>query len=100
MSPIPAYKAPFVLYFEKKVCLKWPFHLEVRSIAKVSQNRTKYILQQTNKQNKRPFFLPKINKVFLSPILQNLMGKSVLNKQSFENDPLDEPKKMQQSKKL
>ena len=47
---------------------------------KVSQNRTK--LQQKNKQqtnNKRPFFLPKINKVFLRPILQNLKGRSVLD---------------------
>ena len=41
-------------------------------IKKVSQNRTK--LQQTN--NKRPFFLQKINKVFLRPILQNLKGRS------------------------
>ena len=26
-----------------------------------------------------PFFLPKINKVFLRPILQNLKGRSVLD---------------------
>ena len=49
---------------------------------KVSQNRTK--LQQTTtttttNNNKRPFFLPKINKVFLRPILQNLKGRSVLD---------------------
>ena len=37
-------------------------------------------------------FLPKINKVFLSPILQNLV--------SFEIDPLEEPKKMPSSKKF
>ena len=75
---------------------------------KVSQNRTK--LQQTtttttnNKQqttnNKRPFFLPKINKVFLRPILQNLKGRSVLDKFFFENDPLDEPNQMPSSKKF
>ena len=73
---------------------------------KVSQNRTK--LQQTtnnNKQqqttnNKRPFFLPKINKVFLRPILQNLKGRSVLDKFFFENDPLDEPNQMPPSKKF
>ena len=70
---------------------------------KVSQNWTK--LQQTtnnNKQqttnNKRPFFLPKINKVFLRPILQNLKGRSVLDNFFFENDPLDEPNQMPPSK--
>ena len=41
-------------------------------------------MQQTNKQtnktnNKRPYFLPIINKVLLSPILQNLKGRSVLD---------------------
>ena len=71
---------------------------------KVSQNRTK--LQQTttttttNNNNKRPFFLPKINKVFLRPILQNLKGRSVLDKFFFENDPLDEPNQMPSSKKF
>ena len=48
------------------------------------------LLKQTNKtnkqNNKRPFFLPKINKVFLSPILQNLKGKSVLDNIFFERD--------------
>ena len=71
---------------------------------KVSQNRTK--LQQTttttttNNNNKRPFFLPKINKVFLRPILQNLKGRSVLDKFFFENDPFDEPNQMPSSKKF
>ena len=71
---------------------------------KVSQNWTK--LQQTNNTNKtkqttkRPFFLPKINKVFLRPILQNLKGRSVLDNLFFENDPLDEPNQMPPSKKL
>ena len=32
-------------------------------------------------------FSAKINKVFLSPILQNLKGRSVLDKCIFENDP-------------
>ena len=63
-------------------------------LKKVSQNRTK--LQQNNKQ---PFFLPKINKVFMSLILQNLKGRSVLDN-FFENDPLDEPKRMLLSKKF
>jgi hypothetical protein len=54
---------------------------------KVSQNRTK--LQQT-KQNKRPFYLPKINK----------KGKIRFGQFLFENDPLDELKKMPSSKKL
>ena len=50
---------------------------------KVSQNRTK--LQQTTKQQNKTtkqqttIFLPKINKVFLRPILQNLKGRSVLD---------------------
>ena len=53
----------------------------------------KVFKQQTNSKqtnNKRQFFLPKINKVFLSPILQNLRGRSVLDN-FFENDPLDNP---------
>ena len=63
---------------------------------RVSQNRTKYC----NKQNKQTtIFLPKINKVFLSPILQNLKGKSVLDN-FFENDPLNEPKNMPWSEKF
>ena len=44
-------------------------------------------------------FLPKINKVFLSPILQNLKGRSVLDNFLFENDPLDKPNQMPLSKK-
>ena len=65
---------------------------------KVSQNRTK--LQQTTKQQNKTtkqqttIFLPEINKVFLRPILQNLKGRSVLNKFFFENDPLDELNQM------
>ena len=69
---------------------------------KVSQNRIK-VQQTTNKQqtnNKRPFFLPKINKVFLRPILQNLKGRSVLDKFFFENDPLDELNQIPLSKKF
>ena len=55
------------------------------SILKKSKPRSDKKLQQqatNNKQqtnNKRPFFLPKINKVFLRPILQNLKGRSVLD---------------------
>ena len=56
--------------------------------------------QQTTNNNKRPFFLPKINKVFLRPILQNLKGRSVLDKFFFENDPLDELNQMPLSKKF
>ena len=55
----------------------------------------------TNKQNnKRPFFLPKINQVFLRPILQNLKGRSVLDKFFFENDPFNELNQMPLSKKF
>ena len=55
---------------------------------------------KTTKQqnNKRPFFLPKINKVFLRPILQNLKERSVLDTFFFENDPLDELNQMPLSK--
>ena len=67
---------------------------------KVSQNRTKLQQTTTTTNNKRPFFLPKINKVFLRPILQNLKGRSVLDKFFFENDPLDEPNQMPSSKKF
>ena len=51
----------------------------------VSKPRTNYC----NKQNKRPLFLPKIKKVFLSPILQiqNLNGKSGLNCHARAHDP-------------
>ena len=64
-------------------------------LKKVSQNRTKYCNKQNKtNNNKRPFFLPKINKVFSRPILQNLKGRSVLDNFFFENDPLDEPNQM------
>ena len=56
--------------------------------------------QQTTNNNKRPFFLPKINKVFLRPILQNLKGRSVLYNFFFENDPLDELNQMPLSKQF
>ena len=59
---------------------------------KVATNKTK----QTNKQQ-TTIFLPKINKAFLRPILQNLKGWSVLDN-FFENDHLDEPKQMPPSK--
>ena len=59
-----------------------------------TNNKTK------QQNNKRPFFLPKINKVFLRPILQNLKGRSVLDKFFFENDPLDELNQMPFSKKF
>ena len=38
--------------------------------------------------------------IFLRPILQNLKGRSVLDKFFFENDPLDEPNQMPPSKKF
>ena len=59
------------------------------------------VLQQQNKtNNKRPFSLPKMNKVFPGSILQNLNGRSVLDKFFFENDCLDELKKMLSRKKF
>ena len=75
------------------------------SIKKKSKPKSdKVATNNNNKQqttnNKRPFFLPKINKVFLRPILQNLKGRSVLDKFFFENDPLDEPNQMPSSKKI
>ena len=75
------------------------------SIKKKSKPKSdKVATNNNNKQqttnNKRPFFLPKINKVFLRPILQNLKGRSVLDKFFFENDPLDEPNQMPSSKKF
>ena len=65
---------------------------------KVATNNNKQQQQTTN--NKRPFFLPKINKVFLRPILQNLKGSSVLDNFFFENDPLDELNQMPLSNKF
>ena len=65
---------------------------------KVSQNRTKNCNNKQTTNNIRPFFLPKINKVFLRPILQNLKERSVLDNFFFEIDPLDEPNQMPLSK--
>ena len=75
------------------------------SIKKKSKPKSDKVATNNNKQqqttnNKRPFFLPKINKVFLRPILQNLKGRSVLDKIFFENDPFDEPNQMPPSKKF
>ena len=75
------------------------------SIKKKSKPKSDKVATNNNKQqqttnNKRPFFLPKINKVFLRPILQNLKGRSVLDKFFFKNDPLDEPNQMPPSKKF
>ena len=75
------------------------------SIKKKSKPKSDKVATNNNKQqqttnNKRPFFLPKINKVFLRPILQNLKGRSVLDKFFFENDPLDEPNQMPPSKRF
>ena len=67
--------------------------------AKIGQSCNKQQQQQTT-NNKRPFFLPKINKVFLRPVLQNLKGRSVLDKFFFENDPFDVPNQMPLSKKF
>ena len=50
------------------------------------------------KHQQTTIFLPKINKVLLSSILQNLNERSVLDN-SFENDCLDELKKMLSRKK-
>ena len=57
-------------------------------VATNHNNNNKQQQTTTNNNNKRPFFLPKINKVFLRPILQNLKGRSVLDNFFFENDPL------------
>ena len=89
-----------ILSLKASFSARWKLQLK----KKVSQNRTK--LQQTTTttttttNNKRPFFLPKMNKVFLRPILQNLKGRSILDKFFFENDPLDEPNQMPSSKKF
>ena len=66
---------------------------------KVATNKT--TKQQNNKTKQQTtIFLPEINKVFLRPILQNLKGRSVLDKFFFENDPLDELNQMLLSKKF
>ena len=65
---------------------------------KVATNKTK---QQNNKTKQQTtIFLPKINKVFLRPILQKLKGRSDLDNFFFENDPLDKLNQMPLSKKL
>ena len=70
-----------------------------KTTTKQQQNNNKTTTKQQQNNNKRPFFLPK-KKVFLRPILQNLKGRSVLDKFFFENDPLNEPKQMPPSKKI
>ena len=54
----------------------------------ISKSKSDKVLQQTKQQT------PKRNKLFWSPILQNLNGRSVFLKYS-----LDEPKKMVSRKK-
>ena len=71
----------------------------IKKKSKLKSDKVATNNKQTN-NNKRPFFLPKINKVFLRPILQNLKGRSVLDKFFFENDPLDELNQMPLSKKF
>ena len=75
--------------------LKSIFLSSMLQLKKGSQNRQS--CKKTNKTNR--FFLPKIIKVFLSPILQNLKGRSFFDN-FFENGPLDEPRKMPPSKKF
>ena len=71
------------------------------SIFKKSKPKSdKKLQQQTNNKQQTTIFLPKINKVFLRPILQNLKERSVLDNFFFENDPLDEPNQMPLSKKF
>ena len=65
---------------------------KVNSKQKTTNNKQQQQQQQTT------IFLPKINKVFLRPILQSLKGRSVSDK--FENNPLDKPNQMQLSKKF
>ena len=48
-------------------------------LKKKSKPKSDKVATNNNNNNKRPFFLPKINKVFLRPILQNLKGRSVLD---------------------
>ena len=59
----------------------------------------KVATKQANKTNKQTaIFPPKINKVFPSPILQNLKGRFWTS--FFHNYTLDEPKKMLPNKKV
>ena len=56
------------------------------------KSKSDEVLQQTKQTKQTTIFLPKVNKVFLSPILLNL--------NPFRTDPLDEPKRMPASKKF
>ena len=47
---------------------------------------------ETTKQT--TIFLPKVNKVFLSPILQTVNGRSILDNYFLENDYLNELKRL------
>ena len=70
------------------------------SIKKKSKPKSDKVATNNKTKQQTTIFLPKINKVFLRPILQNLKGRSVLDKFFFENDPLDELNQMPLSKKF
>ena len=50
----------------------------LKRVLKKSYQKSDKVLQK-NKQTNNHFFLPKINNVFLSPILRNLKGMSILD---------------------
>ena len=70
------------------------------SIKKKSKPKSDKVATNNKTKQQTTIFLPEINKVFLRPILQNLKGRSVLDKFFFENDPLDELNQMPLSKKF
>ena len=70
------------------------------SIKKKSKPKSDKVATNNKTKQQTTIFLPKINKVFLRPILQNLKGRSVLDNFFFENDPLDEVNQMPLSKKF
>ena len=92
-------KLAHILVFSLKASFSARRKLQLKK--KVSQNRKK--LQQTKQQNKTTndhFSAKNKFKSILRPILQNLKGRSVLDKFFFENDPLDKPNQMTPSKKF
>ena len=71
-----------------------------KGFKKKSKPKSDKVATNNKTKQQTTIFLPEINKVFLRPILQNLKGRSVLDKFFFENDPLDELNQMPLSKKF
>ena len=84
----------FLFHFERKGCLKRTSCLEVSSIASLQICRNNHFWDKFAKQTNYHFSA----KIKYEPNLTTSEGKIRFGQIFFENDPLDEPKKMPPSK--